>query len=118
MSKKSVTLTGHAGSPRRRSRDTPRPGAYAETIIARIRAIPRGLVCTYADIDPHAPRAVGRILATTDADIPWHRVVRADGTAAMGSRQLERLRAEGVSLRGDRVDFAQTRARWNRRRVT
>jgi methylated-DNA-protein-cysteine methyltransferase-like protein len=75
-------------------------------------------VCTYGDIDPHAPRAVGRILATTDADIPWHRVVRADGTAAMGSRQLERLRAEDVSLRGDRVDFAKTRARWNQRRVT
>jgi methylated-DNA-protein-cysteine methyltransferase related protein len=100
--------------PRRRSRDTPRPGSYAATIVSRVRAIPRGLVYTYGDIDPHAPRAVGRVLATTDADIPWHRVVRADGTAAMGSRQLEQLRQEGVSLRGDRVDFALTRARWDR----
>jgi methylated-DNA-protein-cysteine methyltransferase related protein len=75
-------------------------------------------VCTYGDIDPRAPQAVGRVLATTDADIPWHRVVRADGTAAMGSRQLERLRKEGVSLRGDRVDFVLTRTRWNARRAT
>src|ERR1700726_3840998 len=64
MSENSVIVTEHARSPRRRSRDTPRPGSYAATIISRVRAIPRGLVCTYGDIDPHAPRAVGRILAT------------------------------------------------------
>jgi methylated-DNA-protein-cysteine methyltransferase-like protein len=111
VSRRSGTIREHAG-------DTPRRGSYAATIISRVRAIPRGLVCTYGDIDPHAPRAVARVLATTDADIPWHRVVRADGTAAMGSPQLDRLRKEGVALRGDRVDFTQTRARWKRRRAT
>jgi methylated-DNA-protein-cysteine methyltransferase related protein len=119
VSRTSVTISKHAAAPlRQRAGDTPRPGSYAATIISRVRAIPRGLVCTYGDIDPHAPRAVGRVLATTDADIPWHRVVRADGTAAMGSRQLERLREEGVSLRGDRVDFALIRERWNEHRAT
>ena len=95
----------------------PRPGSYAATIISRVRAIPRGLVCTYGDIDPRAPRAVGRVLAMNYADVPWHRVIRADGTAAMGSPQLERLRAEGVSLRGDRIDFAAARASWDEYRA-
>jgi methylated-DNA-protein-cysteine methyltransferase related protein len=95
----------------------PRPGSYAATIVSRVRAIPRGLVCTYGDIDPHAPRAVGRVLAMNYADVPWHRVIRADGTAAMGLPQLERLRDEGVSVRGDRVDFAAARARWDEYRA-
>jgi methylated-DNA-protein-cysteine methyltransferase-like protein len=92
-------------------------GSYAATIISRVRAIPHGLVCTYGDIDPHAPRAVGRVLATSHAAMPWHRVVRADGTAAMGERQLERLRKEGVPLRGDRVDFILSRMRWDEHRA-
>ena len=95
----------------------PRPGSYAATIVSRVRAIPRGLICTYGDIDPHAPRAVGRVLAMNYADVPWHRVVRADGTAAMGLPQLERLRDEGVSVRGGRVDFAAARARWDEYRA-
>ena len=52
---------------------------------------------------------VGRVLATTRADVPWHRVVRADGSVAKGARQLDRLRREGVPLRGDRVDLRQAR---------
>lgn len=78
-------------------------------IVERIKAIPEGFVRTYGDIDPTAPRLVGRVLATTTEDLPWHRVVRADGTVAKGSRQLRLLRQEGVPLRGDRVDLAQAR---------
>jgi alkylated DNA nucleotide flippase Atl1 len=78
-------------------------------IIARIRAIPEGAVETYGDIDRAAPRLVGHVLATTHHDVPWHRVVRADGSVAMGARQLERLRSEGVRIRGDRVDLRRAR---------
>jgi len=67
-------------------------------------------VQTYGDIDPAAPRLVGRVLATTDQNVPWHRVVRADGTLAAGRRQRELLRREGVPMRGDRVDMR--RAHW------
>ena len=77
--------------------------------MARIRAIPPGCVRTYGDIDPGAPRLVGQVLATIDEDLPWHRVVRADGTAPKGERQLARLRAEGVAVRGGRVDLADAR---------
>jgi methylated-DNA-protein-cysteine methyltransferase related protein len=82
----------------------------AARILARIRAIPEGSVQTYGDIDPDAPRLVGHVLATTTADVPWYRVVRADGTVPMGSRQLEKLRREGVPMRGDRVDLRRARA--------
>ena len=80
-----------------------------DLIVARIRAIPEGFVRTYGDIDPDAPRLVGQVLATTDADLPWHRVVRADGTLAKGRRQRELLRREGIPLRGQRVDLRQAR---------
>jgi alkylated DNA nucleotide flippase Atl1 len=81
-----------------------------QRIIARIRSIPEGFVQTYGDIDPKAPRLVGQILAGCEADdLPWHRVVRADGSLAMGRRQRELLRREGVPMRGDRVDLRQAR---------
>jgi methylated-DNA-protein-cysteine methyltransferase related protein len=78
-------------------------------IVDRIRAIPKGFVRTYGDIDPMAPRLVGRVLSTISGGIPWHRVVRADGSAAKGERQLELLRREGVPMRGNRVDLRRAR---------
>jgi methylated-DNA-protein-cysteine methyltransferase-like protein len=74
-------------------------------IVERIRRIPRGSVQTYGGIDPEAPRLVGRVLATTHQNLPWHRVVRADGSIPMGQRQRELLLKEGVAMRGDRVDL-------------
>jgi methylated-DNA-protein-cysteine methyltransferase-like protein len=80
-----------------------------EWILGRIRAIPEGFVSTYGDIDPRAPRLVGRILAETDEAVPWHRVVRADGSIPKGSRQRALLLSEGVPIRGDRVDMGDAR---------
>ena len=77
--------------------------------MVRIRAIPPGFVRTYGDIDRAAPRLVGRVLATTTEELPWHRVVRADGSVAKGRRQLDLLRREGVVVRGGRVDLADAR---------
>jgi alkylated DNA nucleotide flippase Atl1 len=83
----------------------------AERIVALVCTIPKGSVRTFADIDPDAPRLVGRVLAAHHAGVPWHRVVRANGTVPMGKTQLELLRREGVPLRGDRVDLAKARKR-------
>ena len=80
-----------------------------DRILERVRGIPRGFVRTYGDIDPKAPHLVGRVLATTPARVPWHRVVRSDGSVPKGARQLELLRREGVPMRGDRVDMAEAR---------
>ncbi len=79
-----------------------------EEIAARVRAIPAGFVRTYGDIYPRAPRLVGHVLATTTA-LPWHRVVRADGSLTQGAKQRRLLRAEGVAMRGGRVDLDQAR---------
>jgi methylated-DNA-protein-cysteine methyltransferase related protein len=81
-----------------------------DRIVERIRAIPEGFVRTYADIDPHAPRFVGFVLSEThDPDLPWQRVVRADGSLPKGARQRELLLREGVPMRGDRVDMREAR---------
>lgn len=95
--------------PRRPGKATEPIEVRTARIVERIRAIPEGFVRTYGDIDPAAPRLVGGVLATTHEDVPWHRVVRADGSVAKGARQLERLRREGVPLHGDRVDLRQAR---------
>jgi len=78
-------------------------------IIDRIRDIPTGSVQTYGDIDPRAPRLVGRVLATTHLGLPWHRVVRADGSIPKGQRQRKLLLEEGVPMRGDKVDLDRAR---------
>ena len=77
-------------------------------IVERVRAIPRGFVRTYGDIYPRAPRLVGHVIATTH-DLPWHRVVRADGRLPRGAPQRARLLQEGVPMRGERVDLREAR---------
>lgn len=82
----------------------------AARILDGVRAIPEGFVRTYGDVDPAAPRLVGRVLATTHEAVPWQRVVRADGSLSQGERQAELLRAEGVPLTAaGRVDLRAAR---------
>lgn len=81
-----------------------------EIVLARVRKIPPGFVRAYSDVDPGAPRNAGRVLFDHDEpDLPWHRVVRADGSLARGERQRRLLEAEGVPFRGDRVDMRAAR---------
>jgi methylated-DNA-protein-cysteine methyltransferase related protein len=79
-------------------------------ILDRVRAVPVGFVRTYGDISPGAPRVAGAVLhGCDDAAVPWHRIVRADGSLAKGSRQRALLDAEGVPFRGSRVDMRVAR---------
>jgi methylated-DNA-protein-cysteine methyltransferase related protein len=72
-----------------------------------VRAIPPGRVSTYGDVSPGVPRFAGSVLfGSEEPDLPWWRVVRADGSLAKGARQRRRLVAEGVPFRGERVDMA------------
>ena len=85
-------------------------GERAEKVLARIRGIPPGFVRTYGDVSPGAPRFAGSVLsADHDPDVPWFRVVRADGTLARGADQRRRLLAEGVPFKGERVDMRAAR---------
>ena len=82
------------------------PAAYAQRVLARVRSIPPGRVTTYGDLSPWAPRYSGAVLAACeDPGVPWHRVVRADGSLAKGGRQRDLLEAEGVPFRSRRVDM-------------
>jgi methylated-DNA-protein-cysteine methyltransferase related protein len=82
----------------------------AQEVLRRIRSIPEGRVTTYGDLSPGAPRFAGTVLASChDPEVPWHRVVRADGSLAKGDRQRRLLDREGVPMRGRRVDM---RAAW------
>ena len=79
-------------------------------MLERIRAIPPGFVRAYGDVSPGAPRLAGALLAEChDPTVPWHRVVRADGSLAKGERQRALLEAEGIPFRGDRVDMRAAR---------
>jgi methylated-DNA-protein-cysteine methyltransferase-like protein len=86
-----------------------------------VDAIPAGRVMTYGDIaawcgHPGAARAVG-LAARLGADgLPWHRVVRSDGSlvqavAAPDGWQAVTLASEGVSVEGRRV-VSFERLRW------
>ena len=80
----------------------------AQEILRRVRSIPAGSVTTYGDLSPGAPRYAGAVLAACDdPGVPWQRVVRADGSMAKGARQRAHLLAEGVPMRGGRVDMDQ-----------
>lgn len=64
---------------------------------------------TYGDLSPGAPRFTGTVLRLTGEDVPWWRVVRADGTLAKGDRQRALLQAEGVPFVGTKVDLRVAR---------
>jgi alkylated DNA nucleotide flippase Atl1 len=79
-------------------------------ILERVRATPEGFVRSYGDVSPGAPRVAGAVLsACDDATVPWHRIVRADGSLAKGARQRALLEAEGVPFDGDRVVMSVAR---------
>jgi methylated-DNA-protein-cysteine methyltransferase related protein len=84
--------------------------ARVAEILDRVRQTPVGFVRTYGDVSPGAPRLAGAALHDCDDPaMPWHRIVRADGSLAKGSRQARLLRAEGVPFRGERVDMRVAR---------
>ena len=85
-------------------------GERTQRVLERARAIPVGFVRTYGDLSPGAPRFAGAVLAGChDPGVPWHRVVRADGSLAKGDRQRRLLEEEGVPFRGRRVDMRAAR---------
>lgn len=92
---------------------------FAQHVLACVEAIPAGRVMTYGDVAEfvglRSARTVGRVLAGDGGSVPWHRVLRADGSLAehLYTEQRQRLLAEGVRFTGDRVDLA--RFRWDGR---
>lgn len=87
-------------------------GGFAEQAEKVIRRLRPGEVVTYGEVAadagrPGAARAVGHLLATRPADLPWWRVVTANGRLVPGheAEHARRLAAEGVEIVGGRVRF-------------
>jgi methylated-DNA-protein-cysteine methyltransferase related protein len=84
---------------------------FKSQVLAVVAAIPEGRVTTYGAIGRHlgvTARQVAFVLATLTAEesagLPWFRVVAAKGVVsstkrgAVGRKQIQRLREEGVSV--------------------
>jgi len=87
-------------------------------IIEQILAVPKGKVSCYRDIAlkaglPNGARYTVRVLHSLAEKyaLPWHRIIRADGSIALGEGegkelQITLLRAEGVKVSpAGRVDM-------------
>ena len=94
------------------------PTPFAESVLDLVEQIPRGRVMAYGDVaavlGSGGARAVGTVMARFGAGVPWHRVVRSDGSLPAGheAEALRRHRRERTPLAtsGTRIDM--TRARW------
>ena len=93
----------------------------ATEVLAVVRRIPSGRVLTYGDVAARAEgdataRDVGQVLLRHGdaADVPWWRVLRADGTPPphLLDRQLGLLRAEGTPLAPSGAAVDLHLARW------
>jgi len=82
-----------------------------------VSGIESARVATYGDVAAQVgvgPRQAGRLVKLLPEDVPWWRVVRADGRPATcrGGRADHLLRGDGVPMSGDRVDLARARNRF------
>lgn len=90
-----------------------------------ILSIPKGKVATYGQVAeaagyPRHHRAVARFLRAEPSDrLPWHRVLGAGGEIKLpfeaGAEQRLRLRMEGVTFRGKRVNMQRHRFAFSQR---
>ena len=101
------------------------PESFYERVWALVRQVPSGLVVTYGQVaqlvEPPAEvaaeaykafgaRWVGNAMAACPADVPWQRVINAQGKISQragAERQRILLEAEGILLVKDRVNLKQ-----------
>lgn len=80
---------------------------YRECVFAIVRQIPAGRVMTYGQLaiilgEGYTARTVGYVMHASDEDVPWQRVINAQGKCSTGrltiplNLQQEILEAEGV----------------------
>lgn len=87
---------------------------YFPQVYEMVSRIPYGMVASYGQIalllgDPRQARTVGWAMSQCPEELPWHRVVRSDGTIAVRDHDaLQRvlLEAEGLHfLPSGRIDM-------------
>lgn len=103
----------------------PDPEAYYKQVWNLVRQIPRGKVATYGQIaqilpppdtvDPEAyaafsPRWVGSAMAVCPEDVPWQRIINAQGKISQrpgAEKQRRLLEQESIVFVKGRVDLKQ-----------
>lgn len=97
-------------------------GSSLEALWTLVRSIPFGQVASYGQLgrllpNPVSGLVVGRWMARAPEDVPWWRVVAADGRLPVGKRdpslllrQRRLLQEEGVGFEDDAVAIG--RHRW------
>jgi alkylated DNA nucleotide flippase Atl1 len=93
------------------------PSPKARAVLDVVDRIPEGSVMSYGDVAACAglgsARYVGHVLARFGHEVPWHRVVMADGSFAphLAPEQAVLLRSESTPLApdGTRVDMDRAR---------
>ncbi len=101
----------------------PNPQAFYEQVWHLVRQVPRGKVATYgqiaqllpppAEIDLEtyqalSPRWVGSAMAACPDDVPWQRVINAQGKISNrpgAQRQRQLLEQEGIVFVKDKVNL-------------
>ncbi|CAM5352256.1 MULTISPECIES: MGMT family protein [Streptomyces] len=91
--------------------------SFVDAVREAVATIPAGAVASYGEVGAHlglGPRQVGRAMSLLGEDVPWWRVVYADGTPASchEGRAPALLAEEGTPMRGARVDLARARHHW------
>lgn len=80
---------------------------YRERVFEIVRQIPSGRVMTYGQIaeilgENYTPRTVGFVMNSAEKDLPWQRVINAQGACSTGhiilpvNLQQQMLESEGV----------------------
>lgn len=80
---------------------------YRERVFEIVRQIPAGRVMTYGQIaeilgDNYTPRTVGFVMNSAEKDVPWQRVINAQGACSTGhiilpvNLQQQMLESEGI----------------------
>ncbi len=91
---------------------------FFHRVYALVHNVPRGRVVTYGQVAralgmPHGARTVGWAMRACEDDVPWHRVVNAQGKISLRPtngyhEQRLRLKEEGVKFdREGKVDLAK-----------
>jgi len=101
----------------------PNPQIYQEQVWTLVRQIPYGKVATYGqiaqmipppdgvalpDYKAFSPRWVGDAMAACPNDVPWQRVINAQGKISErpgAQRQRQRLEEEGIVFMNYKVDL-------------
>ncbi|MCU1265602.1 MAG: putative Methylated-DNA--[protein]-cysteine S-methyltransferase [Acidobacteria bacterium] len=82
---------------------------YRERVFKLVQRIPRGRVMTYGQVaailgEGYTPRTVGFVMHSSEGDLPWHRVINAQGACSTGglllptNKQQLMLEREGVKF--------------------